>query len=261
MSGLIAIWRKELRGYFVSPVPYAVAAVFWLLAGFFFSNIVVRVVQESQRIDLFSAQMGQTQSWDAGTIVLQEFLGLLGTLFLFLLPMITMGLYAEERRQGTMELLATSPLTNWAVAIGKWLAALQYFFTLLVPLLAYEILAFSTATPAMPLGYVVMAHLGLVLLAAAGIALGMFISALTDSTLIAAVSTFGLVLLLWVIDAASAGGGWLAAVLQHLSLLQHYQQWIVGNISSSSVILFATLTGLGIYLTTQAIEALRWQQN
>ncbi len=261
MGGLIAIWRKELRGYFVSPIPYAVAAVFWLLAGFFFSNIVFRVVQESQRLDLFSAQTGQTQSWDAGTIVLQEFLGLLGTLFLFLLPMITMGLYAEERRQGTMELLATSPLTNWAVAIGKWLAAVQYFFTLLLPLLIYEVLAFSTATPPMPLSYVIVAHLGLLLLAATGIALGMFISALTDSTLIAAVATFGLVLLLWVIDAASSGGGWLAAALQHLSLLQHYQQWIIGNVSSASLILFATLTGFGLYLTTQAIEALRWQQN
>ncbi|MEO1134317.1 MAG: ABC transporter permease [Cyanobacteria bacterium J06639_1] len=259
LSGTLAILRKELRGYFASPIAYIVAAVFWLLAGFFFSLILRGVIDTSQQADAF-AQLGQTQSFDAGTLLMQQFLSFLGTLALFVLPMLTMSLYAEERRRGTMELLATSPVTNVGVALGKWLAALVFFITLIVPLLTYQVLAYSTTDPGMNYAHVAIAHVGLILLAASVTAIGMFISSLTDNTLIAAVSTFGAVLLLWVVDAVAGDGtGAIASSLRHISLLQHYNSWIEGTISTSSIVLFASMSGLGVFLTTQSVEALRWQ--
>ncbi|MEO0852772.1 MAG: ABC transporter permease subunit [Cyanobacteria bacterium J06648_11] len=257
--GTLAILRKELRGYFASPIAYIVAAVFWLLAGFFFTQILRGVVLASQNADLPS-QFGQAPPFDAGTEMLRAFLSLLGTLSLFVLPMLTMSLYTEERRRGTMELLATSPVSNAAVAIGKWLASLLFFATLIVPLLVCQVLAYSTTTPGMNYAHIAIAHLGLILLAASVTAIGMFISSLTDNTLIAAVSTFGAILLLWVVDsAAGEGTGAIASSLRHISLLQHFNTWIQGTISTSSVVLFASMCGLGIFLTTQSVEAMRWQ--
>jgi ABC-2 type transport system permease protein len=93
-------------------------------------------------------------------------------------------------------------------------------------------------------------------------ALGLFVSSLTDNTLIAAVATFGLVLLLWVIDAAAGQeSNWIAATLRHLSLLQQYGNWVQGIVSSSSLILFLSITVLGLFATVQSVESLRWQQS
>ena len=112
-----------------------------------------------------------------------------------------MGLYAEERKRGTLELLATSPVTNWAVAVGKLLGVLTFFITLVLPLLAYQAIALSAANPPVAPAVPLLGHLGLILLAAAVLSLGMFISSLTDSTILSAILTFALVLFLWVIDA------------------------------------------------------------
>jgi ABC-2 type transport system permease protein len=256
ISSVIAIFRKELRSYFVSPIAYIVAAVFWALAGFFFTNILIAVINIAQQAAAFG------QSYDAPTILYRQFLSLLGTLFLFILPILTMGLYAEERRRGTMELLATSPISNLSVALGKWLAVLVFFITLLLPLVIYEVLALSSSNPSMDYGTVLVGHLGLILMAGSVLSLGLFISSLTDSTMIAAIGTFGVTLLLWVIDAAARQeNGLLAAIFRHLSLLQQYGLWVQGVVSTSSLVLFASMTVLGLFLTVQSVEALRWQRS
>ncbi len=261
MNGVVAIFRKELRGYFTSPIAYVVAAVFWGLSGFFFVNILVRVINFSQQVDLF-AQFGQENPFDAATILSQQFLNLLGTLSLFLLPIFTMSSYAEERRRGTMELLATSPITNLEVALGKWLAVWVFFITLLLPPLVYHVLVLTSASPAVDYRLTLLGYGGLALLAGSVMALGLFISSLTDSTLIAAVATFGLILLLWVIDAAAGQeNNWIAATLRHISLLQQYSNWVQGILSSSSLILFLSIIVLGLFATVQSVESLRWQQS
>ncbi len=256
LSGIIAIYRKELRGYFTSPVAYVVAFIFWLLAGFFFSNIIAQALLISQQADSFG------QEFDAPTLAAQNFLSLLSTLLLFLLPILTMGIYAEERRRGTMELLATSPITNVAVALGKWLAVVTFLITMLLPVMAYQVVTYTSTEPATNYSLLMLGYLGLVLLAGAVIAFGLFISSLTDNTLVAAIGTFGLTLLLWVLDAAAGqDAGVVSSVLRHLSLIQQYQGWIQGTISISSIVLFISMIVLGLYLTVQSVEALRWQQN
>jgi ABC-2 type transport system permease protein len=174
-----------------------------------------------------------------------------------------MGLYAEERKRGTLELLATSPVTNWAVAVGKLLGVVTFFLTLVLPIFAYEAFALSTANPAVSPIVPILGHLGLILLAAGVLSLGMFISSLTDSTILAAIITFALILFLWVVDAIarSLSGTPAGAALSHLSLLKHYTNWVQGIFDSSSLVVFISYIILGIFLTAQAIEALRFQRS
>lgn len=259
IESTITIFRKELRGYFSSPIAYVVAAVFWLLSGFFFTQIIVGVVGQSQQADLFSQGAA---SFDAAAIASQQFLSVLGTLSLFILPILTMGLYAEERRRGTMELLATSPVTNLSVAVGKWLGVLAFYVFLLLPLIAYHLITLTNTDVPMRFGLILLGYLGLTLMAGSVLAFGLFVSSLTDSTLIAAIGTFGLVLLLWVIDAAAGEETNLVAqTLRHLSLLAQYSSWVQGALSLSSPVLFLSMILFGLFLTVQSVEALRWQQN
>lgn len=265
-GNIIAIYRRELQSYFASPLAYAIAGVFWLLSGFFFVVILIGpqgIIQQVVQRDLQAQQLGvPAPSIDVAYEFLQTFLSIMGSLALFVLPILSMGLYAEERKRGTLELLATSPVTNWAVAVGKLLGVLTFFITLVLPLLAYEAIALSAANPPVPPAVPLLGHLGLILLAAGVLSLGMFISSLTDSTILAAILTFALVLFLWVIDAIAQNlPGAAGEILAHLSLLKHYSNLMQGIFDSTSLVVFASYIILGIFLTAQSIDALRFQRS
>lgn len=266
LGNIIAIYRRELQSYFASPLAYAIAAIFWLLSGFFFVLLLLGpegLIQQAAIADLQGQQSGGgTPPIDVPYLFLQSFLSIITSLALFILPILSMGLYAEERKRRTLELLATSPVTNWAVAVGKLLGVLTFFTTMLLPLLAYEAIAFSAASLPVQPAVVLLGHLGLILLAAAVLSLGMFISSLTESTILAAILTFALILFLWVIDAiAKSLGGGLGEALSHLSLLKHFTNLSQGVFDTSSLILFTSYIVLGIFLTAQSIDALRFQRS
>jgi ABC-2 type transport system permease protein len=262
VSNVLAIYRRELQSYFASPLAYGIAAVFWLLAGF----LLVISVFGPQGLLAQSAVADQAglspTPIDLPYEFLRFYLGLLGSLSMFILPMLSMGLYAEERKQGTLELLATSPITNWAVALGKLLGVVTFYITLVLPLMVCETLIVGAADPPFNLTLLLVGHGGLVLLAAGVLSLGMFISSLSESTVLAAIMTFGLVLLLWVIDGVgSALPGPMGEALGHLSLLRHYDDFIQGVLDTSGFILFGSYVVLGLFLTAQSIETLRFQRN
>lgn len=262
ISNILAIFRKELQSYFASPLAYVVAGIYWLLSGFFFVAILLSpegLIQQVAARD----QMGvPTPPVDVAYEFLRFFLSVMGSLALFVLPILSMGLYAEERKRGTLELLATSPVTNWAVAVGKLLGVLTFFTVMILPLLAYEAIAFSGANPPVPLSIPLLAHIGLILLAASILSLGMFISSLTDSSILSAILTFALMLGLWLLDLIAKNiGGALGEALGHLSLLSNYTNLVQGVLDTSSLILFASYIILGLFLTAQYIEALRFQRS
>lgn len=265
LGNIIAIYRRELQSYFASPLAYGIAGIFWLLAGFFFVVLLLGpqgVIQEAAIADIQGQQGVPIPPIDVAYRFLSAFLELIGSLSLFVLPILSMGLYAEERKRGTLELLATSPVTNWAVAVGKLLGVLTFFTTLVLPLLAYEAIALSAASPPVQPGVPLLGHLGLILLAAAVLSLGMFISSLTESTILAAILTFAVILFLWVIDViAKTIGGGVGEALGHLSLLKHYSNLVQGIFDTSSLIVFASYIILGIFLTAQSIDALRFQRS
>jgi ABC-2 type transport system permease protein len=262
-NNILAIYRKELQGYFGSPFAYVIAAVFWLLAGVFFVLILAAFLQQIGEFDLRQAQTGvPPQPVDMPYEIMRNFLGTLQSLAQVFLPMLSMGLYAEERRRGTLELLATSPITNWCVALGKWLAVVTFVATLILPLMVYESIAYSTANAPIPIGIMLVGHGGLLLWAAAILALGLFISSLTDSSILAAIMTFALVLLLWILDIVAQNvGGPAGEVLGHLSIARNFTNLVQGVLDGKAIILFASYIVLGLFLTAQSIDALRFQRS
>lgn len=262
LSNILAIYRRELQSYFASPLAYAIAGVFWLLTGYFFVAILLGPDGLIQQVALRD-QYGITEPpIDLPYEFLQVFLRLMGSMSLFVLPMLSMGLYAEERKRGTLELLATSPITNWAVATGKLLGVVTFYATMILPLMVLEGFALNTADPPMSPAVFLTAHAGLILLAAGVLSLGMFVSSLTDSTILSGILTFALVLFLWVIDLiGSSVGGVFGNALGHLSLISNYTNLVRGILDSSSLILFGSYIILGIFLTAQSIDALRFQRS
>ncbi|MGA1625047.1 MAG: ABC transporter permease, partial [Prochlorothrix sp.] len=201
VGNFFAIYKKELQAYFASPLAYGIAGLFWLVNGIWYSLTLFSLLDQVAQFDQQQALQGTPPvPVDVPSLVLQNFLGVLGVLSLVILPMLSMGLYAEERKQGTLELIATSPITNWAVAAAKLLGVVTFFVGMVLPLMVYEAVTFSAANPPLPPTLFVISHLGLILMAASVLSLGMFISSLTSSTLLSAVFTFVLVLVLVLLE-------------------------------------------------------------
>lgn len=278
IGNLAAIYRRELHSYFVSPLAYAIAGVFWLLTGLLFWLLLLGptgIIEQANQIDACGAQcreqwaqMGMLipTSIDVPYEFLQAFLQVMASLSLFILPILSMNLYAEERKRRTLELLATSPITNWAVAVAKLLGVFTFYTVMVAPLLLCEIIVFNASKPIMPAAVPILGHLALLLLAASILSLGMFISCLSESTIFAAIMTFAVVLLMSSMDALAT---WLSnfnsplfsqfgAVVGYLALQKHYGTLIKGVWDTSSVMMFVTYIILGVFLTAQYIEALRF---
>ena len=261
-GNITAIYRRELQSYFASPLAYAIAGLFWLLGGYFLTVILLLPQGLIAQVAMADQFGGVGPSIDVPYEFLKIYLSLLGSLSMFVLPILSMGLYAEERKQGTLELLATSPITNWAVALGKLLGVVSFYIAILLPLMFCEAIALSASDPPIRPLVMLLGHIGLILLASAILSLGMFVSCLTESTVLAAIMTFVLVLLLWVIDpiAEGLGGAW-GNVFSHLSLLNHYNDFTQGVFDTSGLLLFVSYIVLGLFLTAQSIDVLRFQRS
>jgi ABC-2 type transport system permease protein len=261
MRGLYAIYRKEMSHYFVSPVAYVVVCIFLVLSGVFFNNYLVEVITYANNMMMESMQMGQPSNFDVPTVLLRAFLGTVGIVLLFLTPFLAMGLYSEERKRGTMELLMTSPITDAEIALGKFLASFTLLVIMLLPTVFYVIYMFAHSDPAPPWRMIGGAYLGVLLLGAMLLSLGSFLSSLTENQIISGVLIFGVSLLLWLLNAFSqSGSGVLAQVLQYAAVLQHYDPFVQGVIDTTGLVFFGSWIFLGIFLTMRSIESMRWRR-
>ncbi|MCS6942740.1 MAG: ABC transporter permease [Geminocystis sp.] len=258
-ANVVAIIQKEIQGYLVSPLAFVVAAVFWLISGMYFFLLLFGEGGVLQSV-AFQEQLGNTEPVDVVYEFMQIFFNFLASLTMFVLPILSMGLYAEERKRGTIELLATSPVFNWVVALGKFFGVLLFFVTMIIPILVYEIIIFPSASPPLSLGVPLLAHLGLILFAGSILSLGMFISSLTESTVWAAILTFVLVLILSILDAlANNIGNDFGELLASFSLMKNYENLVRGVFDTSNLVLFLSYIILGIFLTCQSLELLRYK--
>jgi ABC-2 type transport system permease protein len=259
LSNLTAIVRKEFQSYFYTPFAYIIAAFFWLISGFFFNSILDQLTQNISFLEQSEQIYG---SVDVASQFLEAFSGVIISLFLVLLPALSMGLYSEERKRGTLELLATSPVTNWVVAFGKLLGVISLLIVLMVPIWIWETIVFSAANPPVSLQIILLNYLSLFLISTAILSLGMFVSSLTDSSILAYILTFILILFLWIIDlVANSIIEPLSSILSHLSLFDSYSNLVKGVLEPSSLVLFASYILIGIFLTAQSIEILRFQRS
>jgi ABC-2 type transport system permease protein len=261
MKGLYAVYRKEMGHYFVSPVAYIVVGVFLVLTGYFFNQRMIQIVQEAMQSDITTSQFGTPQVLDVPSIVLRNFFSILSTLLLFLTPMLTMGVYSEERRRGTMELLMTSPVTDTEIVLGKFFASLTLLTIMLLPTAIYFVFMFVHTDPSASWRTLPCAYLGALLLGGMLLALGSFFSSLTESQLIAAILSFGAILVLWVVDLSAPGqNSALAASLRYLAFYHHYDDFTRGVIDTSDVTFYLSYIVLGVFLTVRSVDSLRWRR-
>ncbi|HEY6338668.1 MAG TPA: ABC transporter permease [Candidatus Sulfotelmatobacter sp.] len=248
------ICRKELGSYFVSPVAYLLLTMFGLIFGFFFWNALGMFVIEGMEMQM----RGQAFPMNLNEQIIRPLLSDAGVIGLFFIPMITMRLFAEEKRTGTIELLATSPIRDLEIIVGKWLAAVILYSCLLLFTALNFAFLFKYGNPDWkPLA---VAYLGILLQAGALLAIGTFISTLTKNQIIAGAATFGVELLLWVI-------GWVgqyetaswAHVLSYFSVLTHFESFGRGVLDSKDAVFYVTVIFLGLFFTARSMESLRWR--
>ncbi|HEY3132980.1 MAG TPA: ABC transporter permease subunit [Acidobacteriota bacterium] len=260
MRNIWTILKKDLSLFFVSPIAYVVLTVFLFISGFFFYNIVASVMQFAIQEMMQAQQFGPPPARDYTQEVFRGFFGVLSTIILFLLPMLTMGIFADEKRRGTIELLMTSPVTQWQLILGKFLASVTFYMVMLLPTFLYSVLVYRYSDPRPMWGPILSGYLGIFLLGAALIAIGIFISSLTENQIIAAVVTFAVFIILWVIDFAARGAGFVAEVLKYLSVLNHFEDFSKGVIDLKSVVFYLSMIILGLFLTSSSVESMRWRE-
>jgi ABC-2 type transport system permease protein len=261
MRGLLAIYRKEMSHYFVSPIAYAVGAVFLVVSGFFFNLILGDVMQGAMEAEMQSLRFGRSADFDVPGIVMRSFFSLLGTITLFVAPMLTVSTYAEERSRGTMELLMTSPLRDISIVLGKFFATLTLFALLLAPTALYQTAMYLASDPRPRWRLMLVGYLGVLLLGGVVIAIGSFVSSLTENQIIAGVVTFGVSLVLWVIDVTVRGSFTRTGeIIQHLSILRHFEDFTRGVLDTSHLVFYLSMMIFGIFLTLRSIDSLRWRR-
>jgi ABC-2 type transport system permease protein len=250
----LTIWRKELNSYFRSPIAYGVMAFFGLISGYFFYVAIVFFVQAS----IQSAMQGGGQPMSVNEQVIRPIFSNISVIGLFLIPMITMRLFAEEKRSGTIELLVTSPIRDLEIIMGKWLAAMTLYTVMLgVSLLSMATLFVYGRPDWRPMA---VGYLGLLLQGGCLLAIGTFISTCTKNQIVAGVAGFSVCLLLWVLDWMSSFQDSVSAkAISYLSVLQHFDSFSKGVLDSKDIIYYVSAIFVGLFLTARSLESLRWR--
>ena len=249
------IFKKEMRLYFTSPVAWVIITMFLFIAGYFFYSIFAFYTLASMQSAMNPQMARELNVTDS---VLRPLFSNVSVILLLLMPLITMRLFAEERRSGTIELLLTYPVRDGAVLVGKYLAALALYAIMLALTLLYPgILIYFARVEWGPL---LTGYLGLLLMGATFLAIGIFASSLTENQIVAAVTTFGTLLLLWVVgwSAEYVGGPW-GRVLSHLSILEHFDTFARGVLDTKDVIFYVDATIVALFLTLRSLETRRWK--
>ena len=242
MKNILAVCTKELYTYFVSPIAYFVCFVFTAILGFLFSLLLIST----------SGQQAGT-----GTQVMGTIFGNMAIILLFFTPVLTMKLFAEERKSGTIELLLTSPITDGQVVLGKFLASwtlllIMLGLTLFFPLLAQRFGPLDS-------GVLLSGYFGVILIGSSFLALGVLMSSMCKNQLVAALTSFGILITLWVIGSLSSQYGAVGEFLSYLSLLEHYDDFTRGVILLKNVIYYMSFIAVCLFATFKSIESSKWR--
>jgi ABC-2 type transport system permease protein len=258
MSNVLAIAERELRAYFASPIAWMMIGLFALLAGVFYVTTLAYFVQASMQMDSFSAMGQAPQPLNINQQLIRPLFLNVSVVALFMLPMLTMRTYAEEKRSGTIELLLTSPLTDWQIIIGKYLGALTLYAVMLLVTVVHVGLLFFYGEPEWRT--VVSGYLGMLLMGGAFLSLGLFISSTTKNQIVAAAMTFAALLLLWTVSwFADSASPTTAAVLRHLSIIEHFDDFAKGVIDTGHLVYYLSFIAFGLFLTAKSVDTERWR--
>lgn len=236
MRNTLTIARREIQAYFASPIAYVVAAAFLAIMGYFFAVVLYYTREATMRYTF----------------------GNMTTVLLFVAPVLTMRLLAEEQRMGTIELLLTSPVKDWEVVVGKFLGSLALFMAILGISLFFPLTLSVLGNPDM--GPIAGGYIGLLLLGSALLSLGVLTSSITQNQIVSAVLGVVFVVLLWLIGAlGEITGPPLSGVLTYLALSEHFFDLIKGVVDTKDVLYYLSVTVAALFLATRVLETRRWR--
>jgi ABC-2 type transport system permease protein len=254
MRNVLAIAEREVRSYFSSPIAYVVIGFFALLYGYFFYALLSYFERQSMQMGM--GQPGQTMNINqmlVGPVLVNS-----TVILLFVFPAITMRTYSEEKRQGTIELLLTSPLRDVEIILGKFLGAMTLYAAMLAETVIHISLLFLYGNPEWK--PIATGYLGLLLMGGCFLSVGLLISSLTKNQVVAAMATFAVFLMLWVINWIGAFVGPTAqAVLQYLSITEHFDDFSRGIIDTKHLIYYLSFIAFGLFLTMKSVDSERWR--
>ncbi|MHC4713262.1 MAG: ABC transporter permease subunit [Planctomycetota bacterium] len=251
MRHILALSKRELIAYFLSPVGYVVGFLFvGLYTLFFYLNFISGV--------------------DANQ-VLTGAIANVGVIGIFAVPFITMGLLADERKSGTIEMLMTAPVTEWEVVVGKYLGAVVYMLCLAAPSLLQIVAVRTYGVPEW--GPIIASYIGILLLLTFLLSMGLFFSAISKDLLVAVMLSFVVSMVLLIMSAfvpetapAIEGSGvfsnvlhYVFAFLRYASIGEHYPNFFQGVVNSKDVVYFASGTVFFLFLSTLALESRKWK--
>ena len=255
MNNILAIAHKELKSYFSTPIAYVVIGFFALLFGYFFYAMLV----------IFNQQSAQFGGLEGGAVDINQqlirplFLNA-SVILLFVLPLITMRTYSEEKRSGTIELLLTSPVTDVEIILGKFLGAMTLYAAMLGITVIHMLVLFSYANPKPEWTVPVIGYVGLLLMGGCFISVGLLISSLTKNQIVSGMVTFAVFLLLWVINwIASFTGPTTQSVLNYLSITDHFDDFTRGILDTKHLIYYFSVMSFGLFLTARSVDTERWK--
>jgi ABC-2 type transport system permease protein len=255
MRGFWSVYRKELYSLFASPIFYAVGFIFLVLAGYFYYGALIyfsRYSFEASQDPMALNYLNLTE------MVLRPFFLDVSVILLLIAPLLTMRVYAEERKSGTLELLFTYPITDRATLLAKFAAVTTTLGVILLGTLPNILLLGFIGKPSWP--SVFCGYLGIFLLGGAFLALGLFTSAVTQNQIIAAILSFGSLLMFWVI-------GWLKSfvgpgagqLITYISITQHFDTFSKGVLDARDFVYYLAFILVFLFLTLRQIESYRWR--
>jgi len=254
VRNISAIAGKELRAYFASPMAYIIIGLFGILFGLFFIASLRFFVEQSQRM----AMMGGSATVNVNEQMIRPVLQNAAVIILFVMPMITMRTYSEEKRSGTIELLLTSPLTDFEIIMGKFVGAMGLFCAMLLVTLIDVAILFRLGNPEWR--PIAAGYLGLLLMGGCFISLGLLISSLTKNQVVAGFMTFAVFLVLWIIDWFGESLGPTGQdILSRLSITQNLDDFTKGMIDTTHLAYYLSFIAFGLFLTAKSVDSERWR--
>jgi ABC-2 type transport system permease protein len=257
MRNALVIAGREIAAYFVQPIAYVVMTVFLLLGGWFFFALLRRFDLIQQMYLAMQNPQG-LERMNVNEMVVEPLLHNLAIVMVILVPAITMRSFAEEKRAGTYELLLTAPVRTAEVVAGKFIGAAVLVLVMIALAGIFPLILLMFGNP--EVGVMASGYLGLAFLGVSFVAVGIFTSSVTQNQIIAAISCFGALLLLYVISwPAETGGGTFSGLLRYLSLPEHFATMVRGIISTKDIVYFLSVVAVALFLTQRAVESVRWR--
>ncbi|NLH47781.1 MAG: ABC transporter permease subunit [Myxococcales bacterium] len=255
MRNIWAIADKELRQFFGGSVAYVVMAAFLMLTGFFFYDMVMSYNRYLGYTQMNPAMMDQLNIND---LIITPLFHNINVILLLIVPLVTMRLFAEERNQGTDEMLLTSPVSIGQIVTGKFLAATAFYLLLLLLTGLYPAILFKYAKP--DIGKLAAGYAGLILMGVSFIAFGLFASTLTRSQVVAAIVSFAVLLVFWILGwLAESQAGVFGKILKYLAMTEHFERFSQGMIDTSDLLYFVSFIAFFWFMATRAVESTRWR--